>query len=198
MFDDDTMDEELVKAGEDHELVQALEPHKADGECPPHPKRVRFPSTVTLHDGHAVTGTTSLIDDHCQRVSPLNQKETTTQSSESPDTPRAKEEEETLIFISPSECRTSDDDDQMGSGATDDTPSHGRFVFHLDPVHTRQSRAFRVTERVHHVHITQEGEFNQHERLTHALTLALRSALGLLLNADTIDDRDRVYIQMSS
>ena len=87
---------------------------------------------------------------------------------------------------------------QEGSGVTDDTAAHGRFVFHLDPVHTRRSRAFGVTERVHHVRVTQEGEFAQHQRLTDALTLALRSALEVLLNSDSIDDRDRIYIHMSS
>ena len=58
----------------------------------------------------------------------------------------------------------------------------GRFVFHLEPVHVRQSHVFRTTEHVYNVHMTQEGTFHEHQRLADALTHALRSALGRLLN----------------
>ena len=74
----------------------------------------------------------------------------------------------------------------------------GRFVFHLQPVTRRRSARFGLDESVYDTHVRQEGAFASHQNQGNALVQALRTSLDTLLQEDTIDDGDRIYLQLAS
>ena len=71
--------------------------------------------------------------------------------------------------------------------------------FQREPVVNRQSRRFGSRERVFRLRPRQIGTFLPPQQLSDAMVHALRGALSdLLADEATIDDRDRVYISLSS
>ena len=87
-----------------------------------------------------------------------------------------------------------DRSDQVGAGAS--TP--GRLEFQRQPIVDRRSRRMGVHERVFRLQPRQIGTFRPPQQLSDAMVHGLRGAMSDLLEDEVIDDRDRIYISMSS
>ena len=85
---------------------------------------------------------------------------------------------------------------QLGGNLQSQQP--GRIHFIRDPVDVRTSAVLGVQERVFRLRPRQEGQFIPRQNLRHVVEHGLREAMRDLINAEDIQDRDRIFVQIQS